>query len=105
MAGQERGFRTTSAIYRLIGEIAGAYQCSFAICDIGPNIGALDRAVITTTDYLIVPVSSDLFSIRAVDTVGQSIVQWLCTKEITENDDSGDLLFVLVCFNSSSAAR
>ncbi|MCR4420245.1 MAG: ParA family protein [Clostridia bacterium] len=76
LAGQERGFRITSAIYRLLKEASSSKECRYTICDVGPNIGALNRAIITSTDYLIVPVSSDLFSLRAIDTVGQSIVLW-----------------------------
>jgi len=77
LAGQERGFRVTSAPYRMIqnlGEVVGA---DYAFIDLGPNVGALNRAVILSSDYLLVPMASDLFSIRALPSVGQSIDTWV----------------------------
>lgn len=77
LAGNERGFRVTSAPYRLITELAESVDADYAFVDLGPNVGALNRAVILGSDYLIVPMASDLFSIRALPSVGGSIDTWV----------------------------
>ncbi|BCV26000.1 ParA family protein [Gelria sp. Kuro-4] len=77
LAGQERGFRVTSAIYRLLHTLSRQHGCDLVICDVGPNIGALNRAIIASSDFLMLPVSSDLFSLRALETVGKSVVEWV----------------------------
>lgn len=76
LAGQARGFRVTSAPYRMIQELGDALEADYAFVDLGPNVGALNRAVLIGSDYLIVPMASDLFSIRALPSVGQSIQVW-----------------------------
>ena len=77
LAGQERGFRVTSAPYRMIQDLGEAVDADFAFVDLGPNVGPLNRAVLLGSDYLIVPMASDLFSIRALPSVGQSLVGWI----------------------------
>ena len=77
LAGNERGFRVTSAPYRLIKELAATVDADYVFVDLGPNVGALNRAVILASDYLIIPMASDLFSIRALPSVGGSLDTWV----------------------------
>jgi cellulose biosynthesis protein BcsQ len=77
LAGNERGFRVTSAAYRLIQKAASAVQAHYVFVDLGPNVGALNRAVLLGSDYLILPMASDLFSLRALPSVGQSLDTWI----------------------------
>lgn len=77
LAGNERGFRVTSAPYRLITDLADAVDADYVFVDLGPNVGALNRAVLLGSDYLIVPMASDLFSIRALPSVGNSLNTWI----------------------------
>lgn len=77
LAGNERGFRVTSAPYRLIQEMGDIVDADYAFVDLGPNVGALNRAVLLASDYLIVPLAADLFSLRALPSVGGSLAQWV----------------------------
>jgi cellulose biosynthesis protein BcsQ len=77
LAGTERGFRITSAPFRMINEVADAISADYALIDLGPNVGALNRAVMMGAGYLILPMSSDLFSIQAIPSVGKSIDTWV----------------------------
>lgn len=77
LAGNERGFRVTSAPYRLMSALAEAVDADYVFVDLGPNVGALNRAVLLASDFLIVPMASDLFSIRALPSVGQSLETWV----------------------------
>lgn len=49
----------------------------YVFFDTGPNIGALNRAVLLDCDYFIVPVAYDLFSVRALRTLGRSLYDWI----------------------------
>lgn len=77
LAGTERGFRITSAPYRLWTEVAEALDVDYVFIDLGPNVGPMNRAVLIGSDYLIVPMASDLFSLRALPSVGQSLHTWI----------------------------
>jgi hypothetical protein len=56
------------------GKKVGADVCLF---DVGPNVGALNRAIILQCDFFITPVAPDLFSLRALSTVGRSVAKWM----------------------------
>ena len=77
LAGNERGFRVTSASYRLIREVAESVNADYVFVDLGPNVGALNRAVLLGSDYMLIPMAADLFSIRALPSVGNSVDTWV----------------------------
>lgn len=76
-AGRTRGYDVTCALSMLTTKMANDYGCDVVIYDVGPNVGALNRAIILDSDYFITPVAPDLFSLRALSTVGRSIEQWI----------------------------
>jgi hypothetical protein len=45
--------------------------------DVGPNVGPLNRVVLLDSDFFITPVAADLFSLRALSTVGRAIAKWI----------------------------
>jgi chromosome partitioning protein len=77
LAGNERGFRVTSAPYRLWKEVGESLDIDYIFLDLGPNVGPMNRAVLIGADSLIVPMASDLFSLRALPSVGQSLTTWV----------------------------
>jgi cellulose biosynthesis protein BcsQ len=72
-----RGFRGTTAISTLVGHIAADYEIDYVLYDSGPNIGPLNRAILLDCDGFIVPVACDLFSLRALKTLGRTLVDWI----------------------------
>lgn len=76
-AGRTRGYDVTCALSQLSTQIAEENDCNVVLYDVGPNVGALNRAVILDSDYFITPVAPDLFSLRALSTVGRAIEQWI----------------------------
>lgn len=95
LAGNERGFRVTSAPYRLMTELAEMVDADYVFVDLGPNVGALNRAVLLGSDYLIVPMASDLFSIRALPSVGNSLNTWIGQWETAKSMAPANLSFEL----------
>ncbi len=72
-----RGFSGTTALSRLVNENAQKISADFVFYDTGPNIGPLNRAIILDCDYFIVPAACDVFSIRALRTLGKSVAGWI----------------------------
>ena len=74
--GDERGFRTTSAFYRAIQEAGRRWKADYVIVDVGPNLGAINRAALISTDYVLVPTAADLFSLQGLKNIGTRLHQW-----------------------------
>jgi len=72
-----RGFRGTSSLSHVVNQTSAAIEADFVFYDAGPNIGALNRVILLDCDYFIVPAACDLFSIRALKTLGHSLVNWI----------------------------
>jgi cellulose biosynthesis protein BcsQ len=77
-----RGFKGASAISGIVNEIAKAEKIDYIFYDIGPNIGPLNRVILLDCDYFIVPAACDLFSIRALKTLGKSLHSWIAEWQI-----------------------
>lgn len=77
LAGRENGFRVTSAIYRYIENWAGANEIDYILIDVGPNLGALNRAILLGCDSFIVPMVPDMFSLRGLSNIGTTFVKWM----------------------------
>ena len=71
------GLRTTSSISYLISSLASRRDFDFVFYDTGPNIGPLNRVLLLDSDFFIVPVACDLFSTRALSTLGQTVKKWI----------------------------
>ncbi len=88
-----KGFRGTTAISELIGAVAEDVNADYVFYDSGPNIGALNRCVLLDCDYFIVPVACDLFSLRALRTLGRTLSSWIQDwQTISELAPEGTLL-------------
>jgi cellulose biosynthesis protein BcsQ len=72
-----KGFRGTTALSRLVNQIAAQNGIDFVFYDAGPNIGPLNRIILLDSDYFIVPAACDLFSLRALKTLGHTLVTWI----------------------------
>lgn len=77
LAGEARGFRVTTALYRLFQQTANAKSADFVLIDLGPNVNALNRNALISSDGFIIPLAADLFSVRALPSVGNSIANWV----------------------------
>jgi cellulose biosynthesis protein BcsQ len=72
-----RGFSGTGALSELVNATCRDQQIDFVFYDCGPNVGPLNRIVLLDCDYFIVPAACDLFSIRALKTLGQTMAAWV----------------------------
>ncbi|EGM68694.1 ParA family protein [Shewanella sp. HN-41] len=77
LAGQERGYRASSAITRLVNLASSDLDIDYVIFDVGPNFGALNRAVLLDCDNIFVPMVPDLFSLRGSQNLGRVLSEWI----------------------------
>ena len=74
---KRKGFRGTSALSKLIDNYAAELNLDFVFYDTGPNIGPLNRVILLDCDFFVVPGACDLFSVRALKTLGHSLATWI----------------------------
>lgn len=72
-AGRARGTRTTLVFSQAISRFDGYDYIFF---DMGPSLGAINRAILLACDYFITPMAPDIFSLLALENIGDSVTQW-----------------------------
>ena len=72
-----KGLRGTTALSQLVDSVAASLKVDFVFYDSGPNIGALNRVILLDCDYFIIPAAADLFSLRAIKTLGHTLAEWV----------------------------
>ncbi len=76
MDGDERAFRVTAAFARLIAEAGKEFESDVTFVDVGPNLGAINRAALIASDYVVIPLAPDLFSLQGLRNVGPTLINW-----------------------------
>ena len=74
---KSRGYMGTTALSALVEDVCKRTEIDIVFYDIGPNIGPLNRAVLLDCDAVIVPVACDMFSLRALKTLGRTLAKWI----------------------------
>ena len=59
-----RPFRILTAFSTIMQNGARQMDASIILADVGPNLGAINRSALISTEYVVVPVGADLFSLR-----------------------------------------
>ncbi|NJK60028.1 MAG: AAA family ATPase [Oscillatoriales cyanobacterium SM2_1_8] len=73
---KERAFRVISAFWRILRKAASINEADVVLVDLGPNLGAINRAALIAADYVVVPLSPDLFSLQGLKNLGPTLVRW-----------------------------
>jgi cellulose biosynthesis protein BcsQ len=89
-----KGFRGTTALSLLINTVAEKERIDFVMYDSGPNIGALTRIVLLDCDHFIVPAACDLFSVRALKTLGHTLSTWIRDWDTIARLSPDDIYFL-----------
>lgn len=72
-----RGYDVMCSLSRLTNILAEANNVDYVLIDVGPNVGPLNRAILLDSDYFTTPVAADLFSLRALGAVGNTLGRWI----------------------------
>ena len=76
LSGNERAFRVISAFGRVLDRAADVVESSLVLIDVGPNLGALNRAALVAADYVVVPLAPDLYSLQGLRNLGPTLTRW-----------------------------
>lgn len=71
-----RAFRVITAFSRLIANAKKEFQADLALVDVGPNLGAINRASLIASDHVVIPLAPDLFSLQGLSNVGPMLRDW-----------------------------
>lgn len=71
----ESAFRTMTAFHRLIVQAAGT-DAELVLIDVGPNLGAINRSALITSDQVCLPLAPDLFSLQGLKNLGPTLQDW-----------------------------
>jgi len=80
-----RAFLVVSGLWRAV--VLAAEQCAahLVLIDLGPNLGAVNRAALVGGQHVVISVAPDLYSVQALMTLGPTLRRW--------RDGWGDRLF------------
>ena len=76
LGGNERAFRVLSALWRVMQNSAAANASQLILMDLGPNLGAINRAGLIAADHIVVPLAPDLFSLQGLRNLGPAFERW-----------------------------
>jgi chromosome partitioning protein len=76
MDGQPSAFRVLTSFSRCMQHCAMNCGASYILVDVGPNLGALNRAALIACDYVVVPLAPDLFSLQGLKNLGPTLRSW-----------------------------
>ncbi len=72
---EESAFRVMTAFHRLIVDSVQD-GTSLVLIDVGPNLGAINRAALIAADQVVLPLAPDLFSLQGLKNLGPTLREW-----------------------------
>lgn len=74
--GDPAAARVETSFYRLMKQAGEAQGAKLGLIDVGPNLGAINRAALISADYLVIPLAADLFSLQGLRNLGPTVRMW-----------------------------
>ena len=75
LSGVVAPFRVMSAFHRIVMMATHQIQADIALIDVGPNLGAINRAALIAADQVVLPLAPDLFSLQGLRNLGPHAAQ------------------------------
>ncbi len=73
---QVAAFRVISAFHRLMAMAVMDREADLLLIDVGPNLGAINRAALIAAEHVVVPLAPDLFSLQGLRNLGPTLRKW-----------------------------
>ncbi len=85
-----RAFLITSAFWRVMQKGAVSHNADIILIDLGPNLGATNRAALIASDFIVIPLAPDLFSLQGLRNLGPMLSKWRgdWNRRLTLNPDA-----------------
>ncbi len=74
--GLYRPFRMLTAFSTVMQSGAAQMDAAVVLVDVGPSLGAVNRSALIATDYIVVPLGTNLFSLQSLCHLGPTLNQW-----------------------------
>ncbi|MDE1149482.1 MAG: ParA family protein [Azospirillaceae bacterium] len=74
--GEIGPLRIVSAFARILANAAERADAAIMLIDVGPNLGAINRAALIAADFVAIPLGPDLFSLQGLRNLGPSLREW-----------------------------
>ena len=71
-----RQVRILSAFWTIMQQAAEQTAADVILADIGPNLGAINRSVLIATDFVVIPLGADLYSLQGLKNLGPTLRSW-----------------------------
>jgi cellulose biosynthesis protein BcsQ len=71
-----RAFAVTTAFSTVAQRAAELADAEVVLVDVGPNLGAINRAVMIATNHVVVPLAPDLYSLQGLRNLGPTLADW-----------------------------
>ena len=71
-----RPFRVLTAFWQVIQQAAAAQEADLILVDVGPNLGAINRSALIASDFVLIPLGADLFSLQGLRNLGPTLRSW-----------------------------
>jgi cellulose biosynthesis protein BcsQ len=72
----DRPFRCTTAFWAVMQEAAERIKADLILVDTGPGISAINRAALVASDFVLIPLRADFFTVQALRNVGITLDDW-----------------------------
>lgn len=69
-------FRVMTSFYRAAERAARMRGADLALLDVGPSLGALNRAALVAADFVVMPLGADLYSLQGLRNLGPALEDW-----------------------------
>ncbi|MBZ0252550.1 MAG: ParA family protein, partial [Candidatus Methylomirabilis sp.] len=74
--GDKGAFQVMSAFWQILRRAAESHRADIVLLDLGPNLGTINRAALIAADYVVVPLTPDLFSLQGLRNLGPRLRRW-----------------------------
>ncbi len=71
-----RPMRILTSFWQVMQMAAQQMEADLILVDIGPNLGAINRSTLIATDYVVIPLGADLFSLQGLKNLGPALKNW-----------------------------
>jgi len=89
--GDKAAFRVITAFYRIIHCAAEKINADIVLMDVGPNLGAINRASLIASDHVVMPLAPGLFSLQGLRNLGPTLHAWRASWQERLNKKPADL--------------
>lgn len=73
---KQRAFRVLSAFYRVMQFAASKKGADLMLIDMGPNLGAINRASLISAQHIVIPLAPDIYSLQGLRNLGPTLRRW-----------------------------